>query len=249
MLKIRCWQLWKSCQIVPLQLFWFNVTASEHYHSTLGEQILTDKLHCTPEAVTPTWPGKQFLLQDQSHFVTCQRSTRAQWTGLPTWGTAGYCWQNPPSVLAVKDKLWNTTYKNNAIFVILLLFWHNRRKTPLRKVQCYLYQLSHSYQMWGNKAYCNCQYFRKRKTYDTSSNFTLFALYSLFTYQTIKHFIQTHNAHITSHPHLPLYYTQYEILNLALNFFNWQEFTQKRYLSLLIAILFKLHDALHSDQC
>lgn len=175
MLKIRCWQLRKSCQIIPLQLFWFNVTASEHYHFTLGEQILTDKLHCIPKAVTPMWPGKQFLLQDQSHFVTCQRSTTAQWTGLPTWETAGYCWQNPPSVLVVKDKLGNTMYKYKAIFVILFIFWHNRKKIPLRKVQCNLYQLSHSYQMWGNKP-CNCQYFRKLKTY-TSSNFRVFALY------------------------------------------------------------------------
>lgn len=176
MLKIRCWQLWKSCQIVPLQLFWFNVTASEHYHFTSGEQILTDRLHCTPEAVTPTWPGRQFLLQDQSHFVTCQRSTTAQWTGLPTWETAGYCWQNPPSVLPVKDQLGNTMMdKDKAISVILFLFWLNRKKISLRQVQCYLYHLSHSYQMWGIKA-CNCQYFRKLRTYDTS-NFRVSALY------------------------------------------------------------------------
>lgn len=52
-------------------------------------------------------------------------------------------------------------------------------------------------------------------------------LKSLFTYQTIKHFIQTHDAHVTSHPHLALYYTQYEILNLALNFFTDRDLPKK----------------------
>lgn len=45
-------------------------------------------------------------------------------------------------------------------------------------------------------------------------------LKSLRPYQAIKHFIQTHNAHVNSHPHLVLYYIDYEILNLALNLFN-----------------------------
>lgn len=42
----------------------------------------------------------------------------------------------------------------------------------------------------------------------------------IFTNQTIKHFIQTHNEHVTFHTHLALYYTQYEMLNLASNAFN-----------------------------